>query len=316
MSLFAELKRRNVVRVAVLYVIAAWVVLQVADVLFGMMKVPEWSGKLVLGLLALGFPIAMVFSWIYEITPEGLKKQHEDLRGQSITAATARRLNIAIGVAAAIAIIGIVVDRLVPERAAPAAETTQASAVGTTPGSTATSAPAEEVPSIAVLPFADLSQAKDQEYFADGLSEELLNLLEQVEELRVIGRTSSFQFKGKNEDLRAIGETLDVAHILEGSVRKSGDKLRITAQLIRAIDGSHLWSQSYDRKLDDVFAMQDEIAAAVVGALKLRLIAGGAPVRVRVATLRPTTTSAGSVSSRPAHARIPRYGACAFPGCS
>ena len=129
-----------------------------------------------------------------------------------------------------------------------------------------------------------MSQAKDQEHFADGLSEELLNLLAQVEELRVIGRTSSFQFKGKNEDLRAIGETLDVAHILEGSVRKSGDKLRITAQLIRAIDGSHLWSQSYDRKLDDVFAMQDEIAAAVVGALKLRLIAGDAPVR---ATGRP-----------------------------
>ena len=132
----------------------------------------------------------------------------------------------------------------------------------------------------------------------------------------MIGRTSSFQFKGKNEDLRAIGETLDVAHILEGSVRKSGDKLRITAQAIRAIDGSHLWSQSYDRKLDDEFAMQDEIAAAVVGALKLRLIAGDAPVRAtrRARGLQPL--SAGSVSSRPAHARIPRYGARAFPGCS
>jgi TolB-like protein/Flp pilus assembly protein TadD len=133
--------------------------------------------------------------------------------------------------------------------------------------------------SIAVLPFVDMSADKDQEYMSDGLAEELINLLAQIENLRVIGRTSSFQFKGKNEDLRSIGEALNVAHVLEGSVRKSGEILRITAQLIRTSDGSHLWSETFDRKLEDVFAMQDEIAAAVVGELKLRLIAGKAPVR-------------------------------------
>ena len=135
--------------------------------------------------------------------------------------------------------------------------------------------------SIAVLPFADMSAGKDQEYFADGLSEELLNLLAKMPELRVIGRTSSFQFKGRNEDLRAIGEKLNVAHILEGSVRKSGVKLRITAQLIRAADGSHLWSESYDRTLDDIFVVQDEIAGEVVKALKLTLLGTTSVTRSR-----------------------------------
>ena len=143
----------------------------------------------------------------------------------------------------------------------------------------AAAAPNEK--SIAVLPFADLSAGKDQEYFADGLSEELLNLLAKLPELRVIGRTSSFQFKGKNEDLRAIGEKLNVAHILEGSVRKSGEKLRITAQLIRAADGSHLWSESYDRTLDDIFVVQDDIAGEVVKALKLTLLAPSTVTRAR-----------------------------------
>jgi TolB-like protein/Tfp pilus assembly protein PilF len=156
--------------------------------------------------------------------------------------------------------------------AAPAAKPASSTA-----SSTAVAAPNDK--SIAVLPFADMSQSKDQEYFADGLAEELINLLAQNEDLRVIGRTSSFQFKGKNADLRTIGQALNVAHVLEGSVRKSEETLRITAQLIRASDGSHLWSETFDRKLEDVFAMQDEIAAAVVGELKPRLIAGSTPVR-------------------------------------
>ena len=143
----------------------------------------------------------------------------------------------------------------------------------------AVAAPNEK--SIAVLPFADMSAGKDQEYFADGLSEELLNLLAKLPELRVIGRTSSFQFKGRNEDLRVIGEKLNVAHILEGSVRKSGETLRITAQLIRAADGSHLWSESYDRTLDDIFVVQDEIAGEVVQALKLTLFAPTSVTRSR-----------------------------------
>ena len=149
----------------------------------------------------------------------------------------------------------------------------------TTVSPVAAAAPNEK--SIAVLPFADMSAGKDQEYFADGLSEELLNLLAKLPELRVIGRTSSFQFKGRNEDLRAIGEKLNVAHILEGSVRKSGEKLRITAQLIRAADGSHLWSESYDRTLDDIFAVQDDIAGEVVKALKLTLLGPTSVTRSR-----------------------------------
>ena len=149
----------------------------------------------------------------------------------------------------------------------------------TTASPVAAAAPNEK--SIAVLPFADMSAGKDQEYFADGLSEELLNLLAKLPELRVIGRTSSFQFKGRNEDLRAIGEKLNVAHILEGSVRKSGEKLRITAQLIRAADGSNLWSESYDRTLDDIFAVQDDIAGEVVKALKLTLLGPTSMTRSR-----------------------------------
>lgn len=261
MSLLAELKRRNVVRVAVLYVITAWVVLQLADVLVGVLDLPHWAGRLVLALLALGLPIALVFAWVYEITPQGLRRQRDLPRGRSAAAATRRKLDIGIGVVAVTAILLILVDRLIPEHAVPPAS-----------GGAATLA-AVEARSIAVLPFADMSQEKDQEYFADGLSEELMSLLARVEDLRVIGRTSAFQFKGRREDLRTIGRTLGVAHILDGSVRKSGRNLRITAQLIRAADGSQLWSATYNRELREIFALQGEIADAVVAALRLRLAA-------------------------------------------
>ena len=264
MSVIAELKRRNVVRVAVLYALVAWLTLQVAEVLFGVLDLPAWTSKLVFGLLALGFPLALIFSWVYELTPEGLKREHEVERDQSITRTTGRKINYLIGALAAIAIAMMIAQRFIP-RAAPAA-TAQTHAPRARPPAGAA------VKSSAVLPCADMSATKDQEYFADGLAEELLNLLAKLPELQVIGRTSSFQFKGRNEDLRVIGEKLHVAHILEGSVRKSGDKVRITAQLIRASDGSHLWSESYDRKLDDIFAVQDDIAGEVVKALKLTLL--------------------------------------------
>jgi len=276
-SFFAELKRRNVVRVAALYLLAAWLILQIADVLFGMLDVPEWSGRLVIGLLVLGFPLALIFSWVYELTPQGLKRQQEVDRQQSVVHETGRKLNIAIGVLASIAILGMVADRLIPRStgptsAVPAAASPEAAAP-------AASAPATALPSVAVLPFADMSQERDQEYFADGLSEELLNLLARIDGLRVIARTSSFQFKGRSEDVRLIAEQLGVANILEGSVRKAGETLRVSAQLIRASDGSNLWSGTYDRELDDVFAVQDDIAAAVVEVLRLKLLSGSDPVR-------------------------------------
>ena len=196
-----------------------------------------------------------------------MKREHEIERNASITAETARKLDLIVVGLLVIAIVVVAVERFIP-RTAPIPAATDA-ASGAPPAEAPVQAAAK---SIAVLPFADMSSGKDQEYFADGLSEELLNLLAKLPELRVIGRTSSFQFKGRNEDLRVIGEKLNVAHILEGSVRKSGDKVRITAQLIKAADGSHLWSETYDRTLDDIFAVQDDIAGEVVKALKLTLL--------------------------------------------
>jgi adenylate cyclase len=266
-SVIAELKRRNVFRVAALYLVAAWVLLQVGDLLFGLLGLPTWTNKLLFAALVLGFVPALIFSWVYELTPEGLKREHEIERNASITAQTARKLDLIVVGLLVIAILVVAVERFIP-RTAPIPVATEAVS-GASPAKAPV--PAAEK-SIAVLPFADMSAGKDQEYFADGLSEELLNLLAKLPELRVIGRTSSFQFKGRNEDLRVIGEKLNVAHILEGSVRKSGEKVRITAQLIKAADGSHLWSETYDRTLDDIFAVQDDIAGEVVKALRLTLL--------------------------------------------
>ena len=251
-----------------MYLLAAWLTLQVTELLFDLLELPPWSARLVFGMLLVGFPLVLLFSWVYELTPEGLKKQHEVDRDQSITHETGRKINYLIGALAALAIVVVAVERFIP-RTAPIPAATDAA-----PGAPPAEAPVQAAAkSIAVLPFRQHEQrGKDQEYFADGLSEELLNLLAKLPELRVIGRTSSFQFKGRNEDLRVIGEKLNVAHILEGSVRKSGEKVRITAQLIRAADGSHLWSETYDRTLDDIFVVQDDIAGEVVKALKLTLL--------------------------------------------
>ena len=199
-SVIAELKRRNVFRVALLYLVAGWVILQVAQLLFDVLKLPDWTSRLVLGLLALGFPLALIFSWVYELTPEGLKREHEVERNASITAETARKLDLIVVGLLVIAIVVVAVERFIP-RTAPIPAATDAAS-----GASSAEAPVQAAAkSIAVLPFADMSAGKDQEYFADGLSEELLNLLAKLPELRVIGRTSSFQFKGRNEDLRVIG---------------------------------------------------------------------------------------------------------------
>jgi adenylate cyclase len=267
LTVLGELKRRNVFRVAALYLVAAWVLLQVGDLLFGLLGLPTWTNKLLFAALVLGFVPALIFSWVYELTPEGLKREHEIERNASITAATARKLDLIVVGLLVIAIVVVAVERFIP-RTAPIPAATEAAS-----GGSSAEAPVQAAAkSIAVLPFADMSAGKDQEYFADGLSEELLNLLAKLPELRVIGRTSSFQFKGRNEDLRVIGEKLNVAHILEGSVRKSGNKVRITAQLIKAADGYHLWSETYDRTLDDIFAVQDDIAGEVVKALQVTLL--------------------------------------------
>ena len=260
MSLFAELKRRNVFRVAIAYLIAAWLVLQVSQLVLETVEAPSWVLKVFLLVFALGFPFALLFSWAYELTPEGVKRESQINRDNSVTHQTGQKLNqITIAMIVAL-VIFIAADRLF--LSSPTQPVPQESAV----------AAAVVDKSIAVLAFEDLSPDGDQEYFADGLSEELLNVLARIPDLQVAGRTSSFAFKGQNRDLREIGEILNVAHILEGSVRKSGDKIRVTAQLINATTGFHLYSETYDRDLTDVFAVQDEIAASISGALRTELI--------------------------------------------
>ena len=273
MSFIAELNRRNVVRTGLLYLVASWLLLQVADVLFGALELPPWSVRLVLGILILGFPLTLIFSWVYELTPEGLKREHEVDRNASITAATARKLNVLIVVLLVAATGLLVANRFLPSRAPGQAVATTAPAPAAVAGaSSGTAAPAAGEPSIAVLPFVNMSGDPENEYFSDGLSEELLNVLARMPGLRVIARTSSFAFKGEKTDIATVAAKLAVAHVLEGSVRKAGGRVRITAQLIRAADSSHLWSDTYDRDVADVFAVQDEIAREVAGELKLRLL--------------------------------------------
>jgi TolB-like protein len=270
-----ELKRRNVAKVAVLYVITGWLVLQAADVLFALLGLPEWTLKLVLGILLLGFPIALIISWIYEMTPEGLKLEKEVDRSESITAGTGRKINAAILVGLALA-IGLMLYQQFgsqPIDVDPTPAQVQAETPPMAPGSTdETGQPLDATPSVAVLPFVNMSSDKEQEYFADGLSDTLMHVLAQVRGLKVAARTSSFAFKGKNINVAEIAAELGVATVLEGSVQKAGDKVRVIAQLIDASDGSHLWSANFDRDLADIFAIQDEIAREVVVALKVALM--------------------------------------------
>jgi adenylate cyclase len=280
MSFIAELKRRNVVKVAVLYVVAAWLLLQVADVLSSLLPVPDWTGSLVFILLVLGFPPAIIFSWVYEITPEGIRREKDVDRSQSITPETGRKINILMIVLLIVAIAVMIVTRVwQPATPGPAVAVTGAPEGTTAPdeGGQETGSLTPGIPplSIAVLPFVNMSSDPEQEYFSDGLSEELLNLLTQVPELTVASRTSAFSFKGKEATVGEIAAALNVAHILEGSVRKSGNQIRITAQLIDTTRDVHLWSETWDRQMGDVFVIQDEIAAAVTDQLKVTLLGHG-----------------------------------------
>ncbi|MDH3613717.1 MAG: tetratricopeptide repeat protein [Gammaproteobacteria bacterium] len=266
MSFFSELKRRNIFRVAVLYIIAGWVVLQASDVLADVLPVPAWTGSFVFLLLLLAFPLVVIFSWVYEITPEGIKLEKEIKPDESISHETGRRLNILIGSVAALAIVVVAIDRFVPE------EVTAIDQAATTASSEPIAAITQTADnSIAVLPFVDMSVNGDQAYFSDGLAEELLNLLAKLPELKVASRTSSFSFRNKPLDMPSIANQLGVRYVLEGSVRKQGEKIRITAQLIDAQTNFHKWSETYERKQDDIFAIQDDIARNVVTSLHLML---------------------------------------------
>jgi TolB-like protein len=268
MSFFEELKRRNVFRVGIAYAVSAWVLLQIVDLVLENITAPEWIMQVFMLALGIGFPLAIIFAWAFEMTPDGVKLEKHVDRSQSITRVTGQKMNRGIIIALAIAVVLLLVDRfrMTPDTESPIAEnpvdTTEAviDAVETTEKS------------IAVLPFVNMSSDPEQDYFADGISEEILNALAKVTDLKVAGRTSSFAFKGKNEDLLAIGKVLRVNHILEGSVRKSGTRVRITAQLIKVDDGFHMWSETYDRELDDIFAIQDEISNAILVQLKTQLL--------------------------------------------
>ena len=258
-SFVGELRRRNVLRAGALYAAGVWALAQGIAQLGPAFGVPDWGTRWFVIAAVIGFPFWIAFAWFYEFTPEGLKRESEVEPDESITHHTGRKLDFAIIGVLAIAVVLLVTDRFVLRHGV--------NEEGTIPI-------AEH--SIAVLPFVDMSSGKDQEYFSDGISEELLNLLAKIPQLQVTARTSSFSFKGKEIAIPEIARTLHVANVLEGSVRKAGNSVRITAQLINAVTDTHLWSQTYDRKLDDIFAIQDEIAADVVKQLKLTLL-GAAP---------------------------------------
>jgi TolB-like protein/Tfp pilus assembly protein PilF len=260
-NLFEELKRRKVFRVGAAYLVVGWIALQVVGEIADPLKLPDWTASLVVVLLGIGFPVAIVLAWAFEVTPEGVKKTADTQSRSYVLAAVAAGLLAAVGyyytATGPIAEVAPVVP----------ADTVSMPAL-----------PAANDKSIAVLPFVDMSAAGDQEYLGDGITEEILNVLVHSRDLRVVGRTSSFAFKGSNQDLRAIGEALGVAYILEGSIRKAGERVRVTAQLVKASDGFHLWSETYDRTLDDIFALQDEIAAAISGALETSLDYGNTDI--------------------------------------
>jgi TolB-like protein/Tfp pilus assembly protein PilF len=270
MSFFQELKRRNVFRVGIAYGLGAWVLLQGADFALDVIGAPNWMVQALVALALLGLPVALVFSWVFEMTPEGLKREVDIDRGQSITPQTGRKLDRVIISLLALAVVVLLADRIISSREPLISITGEETRETPVTASQAADA-AIALPSIAVLPFVNMSSDPEQEYFSDGLAEELLNRLAKLGQLRVAARTSSFQFKGQNLDIADIGRQLKVNHILEGSVRRAGSRLRVTAQLIKADDGFHLWSETYEREMDDIFGIQDEISDAITHALKVEL---------------------------------------------
>ena len=257
MSFLAELRRRNVIRMAGLYLVGAWLVTQVAATLLPVFDAQAWAMKAVVGLLAVGFLPAIVFAWVFELTPEGLKRDADVPLAQSIAPRTARSMERIFLLLLALALGFFAFDKFViaPRReAASVAAATQAAAA-----KSAAPAPTDEQ-SIAVLPFDDLSPTQDQAYFSDGIAEELMNALAQIKGLKVAGRASSSYYKERKLPLGEIGTALGVATVLEGAVRKQGERVRITARLTRVHDSLQLWSDSYDGDLQDVFALQERIA--------------------------------------------------------
>jgi TolB-like protein len=276
MSFVGELRRRNVVRVAIVYGVASWLLLQIADVARSLLRLPDWSGGLVILLLALGLPVALVISWVYEITPEGLARTKAVDPAHSIAPQTARRLDRIIMAGLALSVIVLLADRFLSHDAP---RPRPAAAIPAQPA-----ASLERLRTIAVLPFVNMSNDPANEYFSDGMSEEILDTLARIEGLQVAARTASFQFKGRGADIAEIGQKLNVGAILEGSVRRAGESVRISAQLVDVTNGYRIWSRTFDRSATDVFAVQTDIAGEIADALQLEIGAtdvGPAPERLR-----------------------------------
>ncbi len=270
MSFFAELRRRNVIRMAGLYLVGAWLITQVSSTVLPMFDAPAWLPRGIVILLAIGFVPTLIFSWVFELTPQGIKRDADVKPEESIAPQTARRMDRLIILVLICALVYFAFDKFVlaPRRevAIVASVQKQDAALTAVKPAAATSGK-----SIAVLPFVNMSGDRKNDYFSDGITEEILNALAQIADLKVAARTSAFAFKGKDPDLRKVGEILDVANVLEGSIQRTGDDVRITAQLIDARSGFHLWSEKYDRKLTNIFAVEDEISKAIADKLQIQL---------------------------------------------
>jgi TolB-like protein/Flp pilus assembly protein TadD len=271
-NFFAELKRRNVSKVAVAYAVIAWLLIQAGSILFPTFEAPGWVMKVFVTIVVAGFPIALVIAWAFEMTPEGIKRTENVSPNEHIPQWSRRKFAMLI-VSVALLAGGLLIFQLWRTQGLSTAATLSQK-------------------SIAVLPLVNQSGDSSQEYFSDGLSEELINGLGQIHELRVIGRNSSFHFKGKSDDSRAVGLALGVANLLEGSVRKAGDRVRISVALVDAANGSQRWSQTYDRELKDIFAVQEEIARSVADQLRITLLGGEV-----------------AASGRPSNGSVPAYNA-------
>jgi len=266
-SLYSELRRRNVLRVGIIYLAGAWLLIQILETLFPIFGLAETSIRIVVILLAIGFIPALVLAWVFERTPDGLRKDSEIDREADVDVRGSKTFDRVVIIVLALGMAYFAYDKFVldPARDAEIIETeterARSEALFESYGDK----------SIVVLPFVNMSDDPAQEFFSDGISEELLNLLSKIQELRVISRTSAFYFKGKDVDIPTIAERLKVDHVLEGSVRKAGNRVRITAQPVDARTDTQLWSESYDREFDDVFAIQDEISAHVVDQLRVTI---------------------------------------------
>src|SRR5947208_2527434 len=285
-NFFAELKRRNVYKVAIAYAVVSWLLIQGASIFFPAFDAPPWVMKIFIIIIIFGFPVALIFSWAFEITPEGIKLESEIEPDKSIKRRTGRKI-VAMTIALAVVAAGLFVYQLVRSDRRQGVE----GAAPATPRSEGLAGARPSIPnkSIAVLPFVNMSADKNDEYLSDGMTEELINVLAKVPGLRVPGRTSCFAFKGKNEEdiFRKVGDQLQVGTVLEGSVRKAGDQLRVTAQLINVSDGYHLWSKDYDGDVKDILNFQSNVAEQVVQALQVKLGGEGTRLLAKKPTENP-----------------------------